>query len=95
MTIIKWEANMKQARRLDNAPPYLFVEIEESINKALEKGIDVINLGIGDPDTPTPGFIINKMTEALKDPTYHRYPNMTAAWNSEGLWRLTIKEGLV
>lgn len=65
---------MKHARRLDNAPPYLFVEIEENINKALEKGIDVINLGIGDPDTPTPGFIINKMTEALKDPIYHRYP---------------------
>ncbi len=65
---------MKQARRLDNAPPYLFVEIEDSIQRALAKGIDVINLGIGDPDTPTPDFIVNKMTEALKEPKYHRYP---------------------
>lgn len=65
---------MKQARRLDNAPPYLFVEIEENIDKALKKGIDVINLGIGDPDTPTPDFIISRMIEALKEPKYHRYP---------------------
>ncbi len=65
---------MKQARRLDNAPPYLFVEIEDSIKRALAKGIDVINLGIGDPDTPTPDFIVNKMTEALKEPKYHCYP---------------------
>lgn len=65
---------MKQARRLDNAPPYLFVEIEENIKKAQAQGIDVINLGIGDPDLPTPDFIINKMVEALKEPEYHRYP---------------------
>lgn len=65
---------MKQARRLDNAPPYLFVEIEESIRRAAAKGIDVINLGIGDPDTPTPDFIVNKMVQALNEPEYHRYP---------------------
>lgn len=65
---------MKQARRLDNAPPYLFVEIEESIRRAAAKGIDVINLGIGDPDTSTPDFIVNKMARALKEPKYHRYP---------------------
>lgn len=65
---------MKQARRLDNAPPYLFVEIEENIRKALAKGVDVINLGIGDPDIPTPDFIVQKMTEAIKQPQYHSYP---------------------
>ncbi|MCX7708656.1 MAG: LL-diaminopimelate aminotransferase [Clostridia bacterium] len=65
---------MKQARRLDNAPPYLFVEIEENIKKAQQRGVDVINLGIGDPDTPTPDFIVDKMVEALKNPEYHRYP---------------------
>lgn len=65
---------MKQARRLDNAPPYLFVEIEENIRQAQKKGIDVINLGIGDPDLPTPDFIINKMVEAVRNPEYHRYP---------------------
>lgn len=65
---------MKQARRLDNAPPYLFVEIERKIKEAQEKGIDVINLGIGDPDMPTPDFIVEKMVEAVRNPVYHQYP---------------------
>lgn len=65
---------MKQARRLDNAPPYLFVEIEENIKKSLARGIDVINLGIGDPDMPTPDFVVDKMIEAVRDPRFHCYP---------------------
>lgn len=65
---------MKQARRLDNAPPYLFVEIEAKIREARERGVDVINLAIGDPDMPTPGFIVEKMVEAVKNPVYHQYP---------------------
>lgn len=65
---------MKQARRLDNAPPYLFVEIERKIKEAQEKGVDVINLAIGDPDMPTPEFIVEKMVEAVRNPIYHQYP---------------------
>lgn len=65
---------MKQARRLDNAPPYLFVEIEDNIKKALAKGVDVINLGIGDPDTPTPDFVVKKIAQAVNNPQYHQYP---------------------
>lgn len=65
---------MKQARRLDNAPPYLFVEIERKIKLAQDKGMDVINLAIGDPDIPTPDFIVDKMVEAVKNPVYHQYP---------------------
>lgn len=65
---------MKQARRLDNAPPYLFVEIEENIKKALSNGVDVINLGIGDPDIPTPDFVVKKMEDAIKNSGYHQYP---------------------
>lgn len=65
---------MKQARRLDNAPPYLFVEIEANIRKAQAMGVDVISLGIGDPDIPTPEFIVEKMQEALRNPVYHAYP---------------------
>ena len=65
---------MKQARRLDNTPPYLFVEIEENIKKALSKGVDVINLGIGDPDIPTPKFVVDKMIQAVRTPQYQRYP---------------------
>lgn len=65
---------MKQARRLDNAPPYLFVEIESNIKMAQERGVDVINLGIGDPDIPTPDFIVSRLIEAVKNPVYHSYP---------------------
>lgn len=65
---------MKQARRLDNAPPYLFVEIEASIKKALSMGVDVINLGIGDPDIPTPDFIVKEMVNAVKNPLNYSYP---------------------
>lgn len=65
---------MKHARRLDNAPPYLFVEIEESVKAAQARGIDVINLGIGDPDLPTPDFVVEKMVEAVRNPIYHCYP---------------------
>jgi LL-diaminopimelate aminotransferase len=70
---------MKQARRLDNAPPYLFVEIEENIKKALANGVDVINLGIGDPDMPTPHVVVKKMTEAINNPAYHSYPEYDGA----------------
>ncbi|MDP4093560.1 MAG: LL-diaminopimelate aminotransferase [Bacillota bacterium] len=70
---------MKQARRLDNAPPYLFVEIEANIKKALEQGIDVINLGIGDPDLPTPEFIVEKMIEAVREPKFHAYPEYSGS----------------
>jgi LL-diaminopimelate aminotransferase len=70
---------MKQARRLDKAPPYLFVEIEANIKKALEQGIDVINLGIGDPDMPTPDFVIDKMAEAIRNPKYHAYPEYSGS----------------
>lgn len=70
---------MKQARRLDNAPPYLFVEIEANIKKAREKGIDVINLGIGDPDLPTPDFVVDKMAEAIRNPEYHAYPEYSGS----------------
>ncbi|PKM51408.1 MAG: LL-diaminopimelate aminotransferase [Firmicutes bacterium HGW-Firmicutes-7] len=65
---------MKQARRLDNAPSYLFVEIEANIKEALSRGIDVISLAIGDPDIPTPDFVINKMADAIRNPMYHAYP---------------------
>lgn len=65
---------MKQARRLDNAPPYLFVEIEKKIKQAQERGMDVINLAIGDPDMPTPDFVVEKMVEAVRNPVYHQYP---------------------
>lgn len=61
--------------KLNSLPPYLFVDLDrkKSIKKA--SGADVIDLGIGDPDRPTPDFIINAMTQAIRESAYHRYPH--------------------
>ena len=59
--------------RLKSIPPYLFVEIDRAKRKAIAEGRDIINLGIGDPDTSTAGHIINVMKEAVADPGNHHY----------------------
>lgn len=66
---------MENSNRIKNLPPYLFAEIDRMINKAKANGMDVINFGIGDPDQPTPENIVNKMKEAIQDPTTHSYPS--------------------
>ncbi|MCX5642106.1 MAG: LL-diaminopimelate aminotransferase [Candidatus Omnitrophica bacterium] len=60
--------------RLQKLPPYLFIEIDRKKRKLQESGVDVIDFGIGDPDTPTPDFVISAMQEAVTKPEYHRYP---------------------
>ncbi len=70
---------MKIAKRVENLPPYLFVEISKKIAEKKAKGEEVISFGIGDPDIPTPPHIINRLIEAARDPVNHRYPE------SEGL----------
>jgi LL-diaminopimelate aminotransferase len=65
----------KQAERISQLPPYLFKEIDEKKNRMREKGVDIIDLGIGDPDLPTPSHIIEAMRDAVKDPANHRYPS--------------------
>ena len=60
--------------RLQKLPPYLFIEINRKKRKLQESGVDVIDFGIGDPDTPTPDFVISAMQEAVTRPEYHRYP---------------------
>ncbi len=62
------------ARRLTELPPYLFVEIDRKKREALARGVDVIDLGIGDPDIPTPAPIVRAMVKAAKEPVNHRYP---------------------
>lgn len=69
------------AHRLTELPPYLFVEIDRKKREAAAHGIDIINLGIGDPDLPTPTPIINALARAARQPVNHRYPE------SEGLDR--------
>jgi LL-diaminopimelate aminotransferase len=68
---------IEQADRLKQLPPYLFAELDRKKAEARERGIDVIDLGVGDPDLPTPDNIINKLTEASREPRYHRYPSYT------------------
>ncbi len=63
------------ADRLAAVPPYLFAEIDRVKNEVKARGVDIISLGIGDPDTPTPDFIIQAMTEALRKPEHHQYPS--------------------
>jgi LL-diaminopimelate aminotransferase len=65
---------MKFARRLDQVPPYLFAELERKIAERRAQGIDVISLGIGDPDLPTPPAVVDAAAEALRDPSTHQYP---------------------
>lgn len=65
----------KQAERISRLPPYLFKEIDEKKRLMMGKGVDIIDLGIGDPDLPTPPHIIDAMAGAVKDPANHRYPS--------------------
>lgn len=67
--------NVKWAKRIEELPPYLFAEIDQRINELKSKGVDVIDLGIGDPDIPTPANIIDALKAAVDDPENHRYPS--------------------
>ncbi|MDO9536243.1 MAG: LL-diaminopimelate aminotransferase [Bacillota bacterium] len=64
----------RTADRIRQLPRYLFAEIDKKVQIALEKGVDVIKLGIGDPDSPTPDYIIRRMQEEVVKPQNHSYP---------------------
>lgn len=66
---------MKLSRRVIDTPPYLFHLIDEKRKAAQAKGMDVISLAIGDPDLPTPGFVLDLMDEEMRDPRNHQYPS--------------------
>ncbi|HEX5468835.1 MAG TPA: LL-diaminopimelate aminotransferase [Gaiellaceae bacterium] len=65
---------MRFAARLDLVPPYLFAELERKIEERRNAGVDVISLGIGDPDLPTPEPVVSALGEAASSPDTHRYP---------------------
>lgn len=65
---------IEYSARLQQLPPYLFAEIDAVKEKLILEGKDVIDLSVGDPDLPTPGFIIERLKEAVDDPKNHRYP---------------------
>ncbi|OGI21773.1 MAG: LL-diaminopimelate aminotransferase [Candidatus Melainabacteria bacterium RIFOXYA12_FULL_32_12] len=65
---------MRLSKRLDRIPSYLFAEIDKKVDAAKAKGYDIINLGVGDPDTPTFPHIVEEMHTAIDDPSTHNYP---------------------
>ena len=66
---------IKKAKRIRELPPYLFAEIDRRKREALGRGVDLIDLGIGDPDIPTPPVIVEKLIESASKTVNHRYPN--------------------
>lgn len=66
---------IEPAGRIKTLPPYLFAAIDEMKQKAIARGVDIINLGIGDPDLPTPAPIIERLKQAAADPKNHQYPS--------------------
>jgi LL-diaminopimelate aminotransferase len=66
---------MRIAGRVANLPPYLFAELDRKIAAKQATGADVISLGVGDPDSPTPRHIVAALKEGADDPATHRYPS--------------------
>ena len=67
--------SIRKAKRINDLPPYLFAEIDRRKREALARGVDLIDLGIGDPDIPTPSRVVEKLVECASKPANHRYPN--------------------
>jgi len=65
---------MVEATRIQQLPPYLFARIERKIEEAKAQGREIISLGIGDPDYPTPDHIIERLVSEAKNPVNHQYP---------------------
>jgi LL-diaminopimelate aminotransferase len=65
---------MKYADRIEKLPPYLFAEIDRKKKAAIDRGVDIISLGVGDPDLPTPDYIIKAGQAALAKASNHQYP---------------------
>src|SRR3984893_11794697 len=66
---------MRPRKRLERIPPTAFAQLQHKTTEMRTAGIDVISLGIGDPDRPTPPLIVQAMQEAVSEPETHRYPS--------------------
>jgi LL-diaminopimelate aminotransferase len=72
---LKKKISFEFASRIKHLPPYLFASIDRMKQEAVKKGMDIIDLSIGDPDIPTPGPIVRAMKKAVENPVHHRYPS--------------------
>jgi LL-diaminopimelate aminotransferase len=63
------------SQRISQLPPYLFAQIDKKKREKIAQGADVIDLGVGDPDMPTPKPIVDAMKRAVEKPEHHRYPS--------------------
>ena len=82
----------EKADRLKRLPPYLFKEIDRKKQEVRARGVDIIDLGVGDPDLPTPPHIIEALKRAAEDPANHQYPSyvgMTALRETVAEWYKT------
>jgi LL-diaminopimelate aminotransferase len=66
---------VRVADRLQDLPPYLFAELDRRIAQKRAEGVDVISLGVGDPDLPTPPHVVRALQEAAEDASTHQYPS--------------------
>jgi LL-diaminopimelate aminotransferase len=66
---------VRVAKRIESLPPYLFAELDRKLAAKRAEGVDVISLGVGDPDLPTPEHVVEAMREAVLDVSTHRYPS--------------------
>jgi LL-diaminopimelate aminotransferase len=66
---------VRVSRRIASLPPYLFAELDRRLAAKRAEGVDVISLGVGDPDLPTPEHVVEALREAVGDPETHRYPS--------------------
>src|SRR5439155_551996 len=92
---------MRPSKRLDRLPPYLFARLEQRIAEKKAQGVDVISLGIGDPDTPTPHLVVDSLCDAVSAADrerarlmYLNYPNNpTGAIVPDGLFERAVEFG--
>jgi len=66
---------IRKARRIEQIPPYLFAQIDKKKGEMRQKGMDLIDLGVGDPDLPTPRWIVERLKKGAENPSNHRYPS--------------------
>jgi LL-diaminopimelate aminotransferase len=66
---------IRPSQRIEQLPPYLFAELERKVSERRRAGVDVISLGIGDPDLPSPDILVEEARRRIGDPATHQYPS--------------------